>query len=270
MALPTLYISHGSPMTAVLDTPAHRFLQALGKELPRPGAILMVSAHWETLHHPAVSFSTQPDTIHDFGGFPRELYQIEYPAPGAPELAQKTARLLDQAGIPVAQDPSRGLDHGAWVPLQLMYPDADIPVTQLSIVHNWGAEAHYRMGQALQSLRDQDVLIIASGSLTHNLGEFFGRSLDAPAPAWVSQFGDWMAEKLSTEDIAAVLDYRQRAPFAVKNHPSEDHLLPLFVAMGAAGEPLQPRRVHHSLEYGVLAMDTYAFGTEVPAAAHVA
>jgi 4,5-DOPA dioxygenase extradiol len=257
--LPSLFISHGSPMLAIQESPAHRFLQGLGKTLPRPTAILVASAHWETMDGPAVSLASEPDTIHDFGGFPRALFEIRYPAPGAPETAARAAALLERAGVAVKTSTVRGLDHGAWVPLRLMYPDAAIPVAQVSVVRGATPAEHLRIGHALNSLRDEGVLVIGSGSLTHNLSEFRGQGIDAPVPAWVSDFDVWMKERLERNDSQALLDYREQAPFAVRNHPTEEHLLPLFLAMGAAGEAAKAERLHSSYEYGVLAMDVYAF-----------
>jgi 4,5-DOPA dioxygenase extradiol len=258
-SLPTIFVSHGSPMLALQDSPARRFLQHLGQTLPRPEAILVVSAHWETSGGPAVSLAGQPQTIHDFGGFPRALFEMQYPAPGAVDAAERTAALLESAGIAVGRSAQRGLDHGAWVPLSLMYPDADIPVTQLSIVHRASPFDHERLGQALQTLRDNGVLVLASGSLTHNLHEFRGQHIDAPVPDWVAEFEDWMKARLAEGDRAALLDYRRQAPYAVENHPTDEHLLPLFVAMGAAGPEAQATQLHASFEHGILAMDAYAF-----------
>lgn len=255
-------------MLAIQDSPARRFLQGLGQSMPRPRAILLVSAHWETRGGPAVSLAQQPRTIHDFGGFPQALFDIRYPAPGAPELAGRVAMLLESAGIEVGRSSDRGLDHGAWVPLMLMYPAADVPVLQMSIVHGASPALHFALGQALRSLRDEGVLVIGSGSLTHNLYEFHGQAVDAPAPDWVTQFERWMRERLEQSDQAALLDYRRLAPSAARNHPTEEHLLPLYVAMGAAGEgagtaaPAKAQLLHASFEHGVLAMDAYAFNQE--------
>jgi 4,5-DOPA dioxygenase extradiol len=257
--LPAIFISHGSPMLALQDSPARRFLQDLGRSLPRPKAIAVVSAHWETAGTPAVSLAERPETIHDFGGFPRELFEIDYPAHGAPAIAERAASLLEISGDAVRRSPDRGLDHGAWVPLRLMYPDADIPVFQVSIIHGAGPAAHERLGNALSALRDEGVLILGSGSLTHNLYEFRGQGIDAPVPAWVSDFVAWMKTALQTGQRAALLDYRRQAPYAVENHPTEEHLLPLFVAMGAAGGNAGATQLHSSVEYGVLAMDVFAF-----------
>lgn len=256
---PTIFVSHGSPMLALQDSPARRFLQGLGQSLPRPTAIAVVSAHWETRGAPAVSLATQPETIHDFGGFPQALFDMQYPAPGAPEVAQRAAALFAEAGIPVGTSANRGLDHGAWVPLKLMYPDADIPVVQISIVHGASPAMHQQLGAALQQLRQEGVLVLASGSLTHNLYEFRGQPVDAPAPAWVSGFEAWMRDKLAANDQEALLGYRKLAPMAEKNHPTEEHLLPLYVAMGAAGPGAKAELLHTSFEHGVLAMDAWAF-----------
>jgi len=257
--LPTLFISHGSPMLALQESPARQFLQELGRSLARPKAILLASAHWESIGGIAVSLAEQPATIHDFGGFPAALFAIEYPAPGAPALAERAAGLLEAAGHAVKRSPNRGLDHGAWVPLRLMYPEADIPVAQVSLVRGASPAAHLQMGQALASLRDEGILIIGSGSLTHNLYEMRSQDIGAPVPAWVSDFGAWMHAALQDKQGAALVDYRRQAPFAERNHPTEEHLLPLFVAMGAAGAGVQAERIHASYEYGVLAMDIYAF-----------
>ncbi len=257
--LPTLFVSHGSPMLAIQDSPARQFLLNLGKNLPRPEAIVIVSAHWESMGGPAVTTVANPETIHDFGGFPRALFGIQYPASGAPGTAARAAALLEQQGYAVKASATRGLDHGAWVPLSLMYPDADIPVTQVSVVRGATPADHASLGRALSSLRDEGVLVIGSGSLTHNLYEFRGHAIDAAVPSWVSDFDIWMHERLTLSDTASLLNYRKEAPSAVRNHPSEEHLSPLFVAMGAAGVSAKATRLHNSYEYGVLAMDVYAF-----------
>lgn len=257
--LPTLFISHGSPMLAIEDSPARRFLQQLGASLPRPRAIVVASAHWETREAPAVSLAAQPETIHDFGGFPRALFEIDYPAPGAPAVAERVAALLEEDGHAVRRSADRGLDHGAWVPLRLMYPEAGIPVTQVSVLRGATPADHVRLGRALSPLRDEGVLVIGSGSLTHNLYEFRGQDIDAPVPEWVSGFGAWMKSRLDDNRQEDLLAYRRLAPFAERNHPTEEHLLPLFVAMGAAGADARAERLHASYEYGILAMDVYAF-----------
>lgn len=256
---PVLFVSHGSPMIAIEDSPARRFLQALGQDMERPSAILVISAHWETQDFPAVGLADRPATIHDFGRFPPALFAIDYPAPGAPAIAVRTAELLASLGIKVAQNRERGLDHGAWVPLSLMYPEADIPVFQLSLVHGESAAFHHRLGEALVPLRDEGVLILASGSITHNLSEIFSLSPDAPETAWSNAFRVWIAEKLAAGDKNSIIDYRRFAPHALRNHPTEEHLLPLHVALGAAGVHFHAKRLHDSYQYGALGMDTYGF-----------
>lgn len=258
-SMPSLFISHGSPMLAIQDSPARQALLTLGRQLPRPKAILVASAHWETRVAPAVSLASQPETIHDFGGFPAPLYDIRYPAPGATDVAEDAAHLLENAGFAVSRSAGRGLDHGAWVPLRLMYPEADIPVAQVSILRGSTPAEHMRIGEALGALRDEGVLVIGSGSLTHNLYELVGHDIDAPVPRWVGEFDEWMFTMLGGMQRDALLDYRARAPHASRNHPSEEHLLPLFFALGAAGDKATAERIHASHEYGVLAMDIYAF-----------
>lgn len=250
---PVLFISHGAPTLAIRPSPARAFLQDLGRQLERPRAILVLSAHWETAT-PTASVSEAPETIHDFGGFERELYELRYPAPGAPDLARDVIDRLGAAGYQ-AQGRERGLDHGAWVPLSLMFPDADVPVAQLSIQPNQGPAHHLALGRALTPLRDRGVLLLASGSFTHDVRGALSREHDAGTPAWVSDFADWMHQRIADHDLDALLDYRRRAPHAVENHPTEEHLLPLFAALGALSEDERPTALHRSHTYGVLAMD---------------
>jgi len=266
---PAFFVSHGSPMMVLEDSPARSFLTEWGDHHDKPKAILVVSAHWENIGGPAVSLAQQNETIHDFCGFPRELYEIKYDTSGSPEVARLAFDLLKKEGFAVQAKVNRGLDHGAWVPLKLMYPDADIPAFQISLIHEAGPSEHYRLGLALQSMREQGVLIIGSGSLTHNLNEIMGHRIDDPVPLWVSDFENWIAQKLGngklsdvpiSEDlIADLLNYRSLAPHAKLNHPTEEHLLPLFVALGVAGAGAAAFRVHASHTYGVLAMDAYTF-----------
>lgn len=242
--LPSLFISHGSPMLALTPGPAHDFLRRLGPEW-QPTAIVVVSAHWAS-RQLMVSTSERPETIHDFGGFPQALFDCLYPAPGEPVLAMRLARELN--AVPT----ERGLDHGAWVPLSLMYPEAEIPVVSLSLPVGWSNAKLVALGEKLAALREEGILVVGSGSLTHNLAEM--QALEAPMPAWVGEFADWIHARLEADDRAALLDW-QRAPQARRNHPTPEHFQPLLVAMGAGG---QAQRLHHSVEHGVLAMDVYA------------
>lgn len=260
MTLPALFVSHGAPNLVLHNTEAKQFLERAMRDLPRPDAIVMVSAHFEADPVEIVT-DPRPEMIYDFRGFEPELYETVYPAPGAPDLAARIADLFGAAGIDHKKTDRRGYDHGAWVPLSLMFPDADIPIAQVSINPHADAAAHHALGAALAPLRDDNVLIIGSGSATHNLHEFFNNNyaIDAPTPDWVSGFGDWINDRIDTGDRDALLAYRSAAPFAEKNHPTEDHILPLFVALGAGGEE-SGRHVHTSHEYGILMMDCYAFG----------
>jgi len=258
MTMNSLFLSHGAPTLPLTDTPARAYLMQIGGTIPRPTAILVVSAHWET-EQPTVNAVDWNETIHDFSGFPRPLYDMRYPAPGDPQLAVRIADLLDGAGLATKIDRQRGLDHGAWVPLLLMFPKADIPVLQLSVQPHLGPEHHLRVGRALASLRREGVLIIGSGSFTHDLSEFRGHGPNDPAPGWVNSFADWFHDALTAHRSDHLLDYRRLAPFATKNHPTEEHLLPLYVALGAAGEDAHVERLHASSTYSVLRMDVYAF-----------
>jgi 4,5-DOPA dioxygenase extradiol len=260
--LPSIFVSHGAPTLALSPEPARDFLAGLGAALGRPKAILCASAHWET-PEPAVSAAERPETVHDFYGFPEPLYRLRYPAPGAPALAARVVELLAAAGLPCARDPAQGLDHGAWVPLLLMYPAADIPVAQISIqmppAREAGPAHHLALGRALAALRQEGVLVLGSGGATHNLGEFRGQPPEAPPAPHVRAFDAWLAQAAEAGDEAALLDYARRAPEARRIHPREEHILPFFVAFGAGGRGAKGRRLHASYSHGVLSMAAFAF-----------
>lgn len=254
--LPALFISHGSPMLALEPGASGSVLARLAAELPRPRAILVVSAHWET-EQLLLTGATQPQTWHDFHGFPPALYDLRYPAPGDPELAAEVIELLGAAGFNATLDPRRPYDHGVWVPLSLMYPAADIPVIQLSLPSRQGPELQTRLGQALSGLRERDILLIGSGSITHNLGELDWRAGSDKVADWAEAFRQWMVQQLAANDEQALHRYRQLAPAAARNHPSDEHLLPLFFARAAGGA----FAIEHSgFTYGALGMDIYRFG----------
>jgi len=255
---PSIFVSHGSPTLPLERGPAVDFLRGLGGALGRPEAILMVSAHWDT-GRPAVSAAKKPETIHDFYGFPPPLYQLRYPAPGAPELANRVSALLEAMGLRPDIDPQRGLDHGAWTSLYHMYPEADIPVAQLSIQSHLGPAHHVRLGEALRPLRDEGVLIMASGGATHNLSELsYQRGNPVPQP-WVVEFNDWLADAVLAGRRDDLIAYREKAPNAVRNHPTDEHLIPLFVALGAGGPGAAAQRLHSSISSGVISMDAFRF-----------
>lgn len=258
--LPALFLSHGSPMLAVAPGAYGAAWQAMAAALPRrPAAILAVSAHWATIR-PALSLAQRPATIHDFGGFPRELYRLHYDAPGAPALARQAAARLAEAGIAADLVPERGLDHGAWVPLRHMFPDAGIPVTQLSVQPGRDAAWHLALGRALRPLRSKDVLLLASGSLTHNLSDFdFHEFAVDRALPYVKEFQAWMHGALRDGDAARLVRWREEAPAALRAHPTPEHLLPLFVAAGAGSEGAGVSRPLANYSGGALAMDCYVF-----------
>lgn len=256
--MPSVFVSHGSPMILLEDCPARQFLAGYGAALGKPSAILMISAHWETAHV-AVATTDRPETIHDIYGFPDPIQQFQYPAPGAPEIAAGAAAHLHEAGFSVAADPERGLDHGAWAPLAYMYPDADVPVAQVSIQSHLGPRHHLDMGAALAPLRDEKILILCSGNLTHGRRELNRGAVDAPPYGWVAAFSDWVHDAIEEDRTDDLVNYRALAPEAARNHPTEDHFLPLLIALGAGGKNARRKRIHASSTYRTLAMDAYAF-----------
>jgi len=262
--MPVVFVSHGAPDALLKAPEAVACWRDIGRDIPRPQAILAISAHWEARQATA-SLSGAPETIHDFSGFPPQLHAMQYPAPGAPALAERAVALLTAAGLAAELHPSRGLDHGAWVPLSAMVPQADVPVTQLSLVRNAGPAAHVALGQALVPLREAGVLIIASGSITHNFGWLNWQAANDPTPVpQAKEFADWVAARAAAQDVAALLDYRS-APQGSASHPTEEHFLPFFVALGAANGD-RPTRYQPPFTYGGLAMDAYVW--QDPAAAN--
>jgi len=259
--LPTLFVSHGSPMHALEPGAVGKAWKKFMDSLPRPKAILIASAHWET-EMPMLTGADSPETIHDFGGFPEALYRIRYAAPGAPDVARRVRDLLKERSQCAGVDGSRGLDHGAWTPLLHMLPEADIPVTELSVQTALGARHHLALGRALAPLADEGVLIIGSGHMTHNLREGFAAMRQAkhgePDP-YVREFQDWVGERILANDADTLADYRQLAPHATRAHPTEEHFLPLFVALGAAGPNPKPELLYQDIELQSLAMDAWVF-----------
>jgi 4,5-DOPA dioxygenase extradiol len=256
---PVLFISHGAPLFAVSPGTSGPALTAYGKQLqathPLKG-IVIVSPHWMT-EHLAVMRNPTPETYHDFGGFPPALYELQYPAPGDITLSDRVQALLDDAGLNPLQDPDRPLDHGVWVPLMHLFPKAEIPVVQVSLPTGWGPEQVLKLGEALHALREQGILLIGSGSMTHNLSEFFCG--DRQPDPYVDAFSRWIEAALTKGDTAALLNYAEQAPSAKRAHPSDDHFLPLFFAVGAAGANATPHYLSREVRYSMLAMDSIAF-----------
>jgi len=251
--LPALFVSHGAPTLPFDDVPARDFLRGLGREIGKPRAILIVSAHWDT-DVPETNSVAVNDTIHDFAGFAKALYDIRYPAPGDALLVREVTALT---GGKV--DTMRGLDHGAWIPLMLMYPDADIPVVQLSVQSRKGAAHHIALGRSIARLRQDDVLVMGSGSATHNLRRLIRGAHDTKPEPWAKAFDDWLATTVEKGDAAALANYRSEAPNAKDAHPTDEHFLPLHVAFGAAGEGARGRALHRSFTSGNLSMASYVF-----------
>lgn len=273
VALPTVFLSHGSPMTAVEPREAGAFMaelgQAIDRRFGRPCAILAISAHSLT-REPVLLAGERHEAIHDFGGFPDLLYTLRYDAPGAPALAQRVQALLAQAGVRAHLLDQGGLDHGIWTPLRYLYPDADIPVLPLAWPPNWPAERLMALGEALAPLAHEGVLVLGSGSITHNLRRVFqqGRDhVDQPVTPESQAFRDWFVDRGAARDWAGLADYRRQAPHAVLMHPTDEHLLPWYVAAGAGGRMAAPLRIHTSTTHGDLGMDAYAFGPSASALA---
>jgi 4,5-DOPA dioxygenase extradiol len=257
--LPTIYISHGLPMAAMKESPARYFLESLGTFFSRPRAVLVVSSHWET---DLPMLCAPPNNLagHDFSGFPAGLYGLHYNPPGAAELAAKLSDRFAKAGFSCGIERERGLDQGVWAPLLLAFPEANIPVLQLSLQPQRGPMHHLALGAALSSLREEGVLIIGTGSFFHDTRRFGLHGQEQkPGSGGMSSFAAWMDQKIMTVDLKALMAYRRLAPFAVEEHPTEEHLLPLYVALGGAGMAFAATRLHHSTETGGWRMDAYAF-----------
>jgi 4,5-DOPA dioxygenase extradiol len=295
--LPVLYVSHGSPMFALEPGETGPALTRWGQALrlahgPLRG-VLVMSPHWMS-HGLEVMTGSAPATWHDFGGFPPALYRLGYPAPGAPQLAQEVLERLQAAGVAARANGERPFDHGAWVPLMHVLPEADLPVVQLSLPASAGPREVHALGAALAGLRDQGVLIVGSGSMTHNLGEFRGGTGETPVAVdqavqqlaqalqdggvladaavggtspslpYVQEFSRWIEARMRGHELPALLDYRAQAPAARRAHPTEEHFMPLFFALGAAGGKAVPRYLSREVQYGMLAMDAMVFD-EAPA-----
>ncbi len=261
--LPAVFVSHGAPTFALeADSGAAQALHSWGQALPqRPQAVLVLSAHW-LADQPDVMAHPQPATWHDFGGFDEALYQLQYPAPGAPALAAQVQGLLQAAGWVSALDRERPRDHGAWVPLLHLRPQADVPVLQVGLPARATATQVYALGQALAPLRTQGVLLLGSGAMTHNLGDFgLHHPGQGPVP-YVQVFSDWVHARLMAGDLAALLDYRRQAPDAQRAHPTPEHFLPLFFALGAAqwgqvGSTCRVEYLLREIHHRLIAMDAF-------------
>jgi 4,5-DOPA dioxygenase extradiol len=254
---PALFVSHGAPTFALEPGLLGPKLKRLGERLTDLQAVLVASAHWQTPGVQAMR-TAAPETIHDFGGFPPALYRLQYPAPGAPGLAAEAGALLRAAGFGVSFDDRRGIDHGVWVPLLYLLPQAQIPVFQVSLPLDLDAPKALKLGMALAPLRERGVLVLGSGSLTHNLREI-GAS-DPEATKYAVEFTEWVRRHVRDRDLESLADYRRRAPHAQRAHPTEEHFLPLLIVLGASEEAERIEVLEGGMTYGVLSMESYAFG----------
>ncbi|TDM05010.1 MAG: dioxygenase [Ideonella sp. MAG2] len=267
---PPLFISHGSPMTALEASAAKTAWEHLAHRWAsgeaRPVAVVAISGHTLT-REPVLLAAEWHEAIHDFSGFPGELYALRYPVPGAPALAKRAAALIEQAGLPIHTLQEGGMDHGIWTPLRTLFPQGDVPVLPLGWPPHWSPAKLFELGQALAPLVDDGVLILGSGAITHNLRLWAGGrgEVNAPEIPESAAFRTWLAERSEAADWPALLDYRRQAPHAAQMHPTDEHLLPFFVAAGAAGSNPVGRRLHASVTWGHLGMDLYAFGPQASA-----
>lgn len=250
----SLFLGHGAPTLALSTHPTADFLRQLGRDLSAPKAVVVVSPHRQAASfQPGVA--TRFGAWHDFGGFAPELYELRYDPPGDPALATHVESLIRAAGLPTQASQDARIDHGIWVPLRIMWPDAQIPVVPVSQLRS-GPAAHLELGRALRPLTDEGALVIGSGSVTHNLGDVERWNEAAPVQKWAQDFDDWIADAIAADDIDQLLRYRELAPKAVHAHPTEEHLLPLFVALGAGG-PGTP--LYRGFSYGTVSMSAYSF-----------
>lgn len=260
--LPSLFLPHGAPDLALADIPAADFLRSAFQNLDRPKGIVIISAHWETAETEITAAPELP-TIYDFGGFSSALYSLKYPAKTAVWLIDSISDRLQEQGFPVTQNSSRGLDHGAWIPLRLALPEADVPVVQLSLSHAHTPQMHFALGQALSSLSEQNILVIGSGALVHNLRQI--RLEGTPPPVWAVEFDNWVDEALVRQDWDALFTFDQ-SPLGRKSHPTPEHFLPLLVAAGSGAGytgKLHVRKQHSSYSYSSISMSAWEFSREV-------
>ncbi len=256
---PVLFVSHGSPMVALDRGGYAAALGAFGAAHPTPPAVVVVSAHAQAPLPVRVSAHPRPPIVYDFGGFPRSLYALEYRCPGEPAVARRLGEALARAGFPARLDDRMGLDHGAWIPLRLLWPAGQVPVVAVSLPTGVPPDTLVRLGAALAPVRDQGIVVLASGGIVHNLRQVRFGDPDAPVEGWARAFDDWVSEKLAADDRAALLDYRALAPYAAQAAPTPEHFDPLFVALGAAGSGDRPRAVFAGFQHGTISLRTIAF-----------
>lgn len=254
--VPTLFINHGAPTLALAESDYTRFLSELGSRFV-PKAIVMFSAHWEK-QTTTISFAEGTlETIYDFGGFPDKLYQMTYPAPGSPELASKVEQMLQKQGIKTARDLTRGLDHGSWIFLKYMYPEANIPIVSVSVNPYLTVGEQLTIGKALRGLGQEDILVIGSGTTVHNFNEI-KMNQQHPEP-WAVEFDEWLIEKVLNKDIQALLKYETLAPYAKRAVPRAEHFVPLFHALASSDGLVKPLVLYRGYEYGSFSYTCFEF-----------
>jgi 4,5-DOPA dioxygenase extradiol len=259
-AHPTLFVSHGSPVVAIEDDGYTRALRDAGRTMPHPRAIVALSAHWQREAPFRVTAAERPATMHDFAGFPAELHALAYPAPGSPGLAGRIVERLRAASLPATPDARRGLDHGAWVPLRLMYPEADIPVVEVSFPPDLRPAELLRMGAALANLRREGILLVGSGGIVHNLQEVRFEEKSATIDLWARTFDTWAAERIAALDTDSLLHYREKAPHVERAVPTREHFDPLFFILGTAAPGDRVSFIYEGFQYGNLSMRTFTLG----------
>jgi 4,5-DOPA dioxygenase extradiol len=252
--LPMMFVGHGNPMNAILDNSFTKTWKEIGKQLPRPKAILSISAHWLTRYGTKVTAMEKPETIHDFGGFPKELFDQQYPAPGAPDFAKQTRRLIPSPEVSLDYD--WGLDHGTWSVLLPMFPLADIPVYQLSIDYSKPPQFHYDLGKLLKSLRERGVLIIGSGNVVHNLSAM---RLGEHPYDWALEFDDKIGEWISARNHQAIVDFQKLGTLASIAHPTHDHYLPLLYILGMQDKSDKLEFFNSEIDMGSVSMRSVLF-----------
>ena len=257
MALPVVFISHGSPMVALERGPYAEALEKFGSSI-NPAAILVVSAHWDESLGIRIAAAQRPKAIYDFGGFPAPLYQMKYDAPGSPTLAARVEDALRESGFLASLDPQRGWDHGVWIPLRLMLPEARVPVVQISLPMSSRPEQLFKVGGALAQFRKENVLILGSGGLVHNLRQFRPDMKDGQVDSWASDFENWVKDAIHRQDIAALMNYARQAPHAALAVPTPEHFAPLFVVLGAAQAYTRVDSLFDGFQYGSISMHCLA------------
>lgn len=256
-AMPAVFISHGSPMVAVESGPYQDALAEFGRKF-RPSAIVAISAHWGTSTSISITGATRHTTIHDFGGFPPALYELTYNAPGSPDLAERIAELLREGGWDAKVDPARGLDHGVWIPLRLMFSDAEAPVVEISVPLRLPPEVLYRIGEALTPLRDERVLILGSGGVVHNLRLIHFQDVNHAVDPWAAEFDEWFRTAVEQKKLTELFHFRETAPHAPLAVPTFEHFAPIFVVLGAASRGGNISTIYQGFEHGNLSMRSFS------------